>query len=166
MVCNLLNAEGTSSEQKKMYAPQFPAMHIGAPPPPQLVLLRFENASVTTERTEVATLCSQFGEVAYVDFRFGEQIGYVRFRRPEAARAAIDALTMYPQQVDGVVPTWRLLGIDETREYWASAKSSKAASVMNAAAEASLSKEAELAVIIEASNTRDGQDLREGAISK
>lgn len=117
-----------------MYAPQFPAMHIGAPPPPQLVLLRFENASVTTERTEVATLCSQFGEVAYVDFRFGEQIGYVRFRRPEAARAAIDALTMYPQQVDGVVPTWRLLGIDETREYWASAKSSKAASVMNAAA--------------------------------
>ena len=103
-------------------------MYYGAPPPPHaavppsLVLLRFDNCSPTTERSYVSTLCGQFGEVAYVDFRFGERVGFVRFRRPEAARAAIDALMMYPQQIGGVVPTWRLLGVDETRAYWASAK--------------------------------------------
>jgi hypothetical protein len=111
-----------------MYAQQPPppfGAHMAAPP--QLVLLRFDHASMTTERTEVASLCAQFGEVAYVDFRFGECIGFVRFRRPEAARAAIDALTMYPQQICGVVPTWRLLGIEETRDYWAATKSGKSA---------------------------------------
>ena len=56
-----------------MYAQQPPppfGAHMAAPP--QLVLLRFDHASMTTERTEVASLCAQFGEVAYVDFRFGE----------------------------------------------------------------------------------------------
>ena len=38
--------------------------------PPSLVLLRFDNASVTTERGEISALCSRFGEVAYIDFRY------------------------------------------------------------------------------------------------
>ena len=51
------------------------------------LILRFDGASADTDRSQISSLCAHFGEVAYVDFRFGETMGFVRFRKPEAANA-------------------------------------------------------------------------------
>mgnify|MGYP001180316038 CR=1 FL=1 len=48
-------------------------------------ILRFESASASTDRNDLKQLCSQYGEVAFVDFRFGETTGYIRFRNPDGS---------------------------------------------------------------------------------
>ena len=45
------------------------------------LILRFDGASADTDRSQISSLCAHFGEVAYVDFRFGETMGFVRFRK-------------------------------------------------------------------------------------
>ena len=68
-------------------------------------ILRFDGVSPDTDRNAIASLCKQHGEVAFVDFRFGETTGYVRFRKPEGAKAAQEALTG-SEVSGGAVPSW------------------------------------------------------------
>ena len=81
-------------------------------------VLQFLGASPTTDRTAIAEACVQYGEVAFVDFRFGETVGYVRFKRHEGARAASDVLASTPIELNGATPTWHLLDQAESKQYW------------------------------------------------
>ena len=90
-------------------------------------VLAFEGASPTTDRAEIATLCGAHGEVAFVDFRFGEILGYVRFRSTEGAAAALAALSGGSFEIAGATPRWRLLGDDEATAYWEQSKKARVA---------------------------------------
>jgi hypothetical protein len=84
---------------------------------PARKILYFQGACASTDRADLQALCAHYGEVAFVDFRFGETSGYVRFRTPEGAKAASAALAGANIEVGGKTPTWRLLEGEETRAY-------------------------------------------------
>ncbi len=88
-------------------------------------ILRFEGASGETDRAELNALLASFGEVKYIDFRFGDTSGYVRFRTPESAQAALVALTATPRVIAGQTPSWRLLRDEEAAAYWEASKKTK-----------------------------------------
>lgn len=96
-------------------------------------VLAFEGASPTMDRAEIATLCGAHGEVAFVDFRFGETLGYVRFRSTEGAAAALAALSGGSFEIAGATPRWRLLGDDEATAYWEQSKKARVAAGASAA---------------------------------
>ena len=110
-----------------------PSQQPAAPMPYAPKVLRFEGANASTDRSAIASLCAQHGEVAYVDFRFGETVGYVRFRTPEGARVAIAALESGSHQVDGATPSWHLLQQAEMQAYWKAAGKRKGEGEQSAA---------------------------------
>ena len=92
------------------------------PPPPASDLPRgkvlfFENASATTNRNDLIALCARHGDVGFVDFRYGETTGYVRFKRHDGAHAALAALSGGTVEVGGATPSWRLLTAEESAAY-------------------------------------------------
>jgi hypothetical protein len=78
-----------------------------------------------TNRTDLSGLCSHYGAVAYVDFRFGESAGYVRFKSADGARAALKALGAGNIVVGGCTPSWRLLDAEEEEAYREAVQSKK-----------------------------------------
>ena len=81
-------------------------------------MLAFEAASMQSDRRELMAVCSGYGDVAFVDFKYGVTSGYVRFKHDGSAAAAMEGLVESPVEVSGVVPTWRLMGDDEVDAYW------------------------------------------------
>ena len=53
------------------------------------VVLGFDGAGAAAEREIISKLCGRYGEVAFVDYQHGEESGYVRFRQPRDASAAL-----------------------------------------------------------------------------
>ena len=110
------------SKKSKEGATQLP---IGRQPPvraklrnsEQGIVLKFERADPSTNRTDLTALCSNYGDVAFVDFKFHETSGYVRFRSSEGAQAALAALGEATVQVGGATPVWRLLSPEEESSY-------------------------------------------------
>ena len=89
-------------------------------------ILSFAAASPSTDRNQLLAVCGRYGEVAYIDFRFGETTGYVRFRTSEGAQAALNQLIAAPHEVAGCTPTWHLLNEEEAAAYWDASKKGKA----------------------------------------
>jgi predicted nuclease of restriction endonuclease-like (RecB) superfamily len=81
------------------------------------IVLRFEQADPQTNRTDLTALCAAHGEVAFVDFSFGSTAGYVRFRSPEGAQAALAALGDGKTVIGGATPQWHLLSEEEEHAY-------------------------------------------------
>ncbi|KAL3914493.1 MAG: hypothetical protein SGPRY_007604 [Prymnesium sp.] len=97
--------------------------------PPRGRIIAFEGAAEKTDRRELAALCAEYGHVAYVDFRFGETRGFVRFKNESSAAAAVAALSDAPVEVNGAVPSWRLLSDSEVDAYWSQTKQRAPAAV-------------------------------------
>lgn len=95
----------------------FTGCSVGKPVETYGVVLMFEGAGETADRAGLASLCTKHGEVAYIDFERGRTSGCVRFRQPEAASAALAALTAEPADVGGAFPTWRMLTLEEEDAY-------------------------------------------------
>ena len=89
------------------------------------VVLNFQDASPNTDRGELSALCSHYGDVAYVDFRFGSTSGFVRFRNADGARRAVTALAAGTTVLGDATPSWRLLSAEEEVEYRQSVQSRK-----------------------------------------
>jgi len=88
-------------------------------------ILRFESASASTDRNDLKQLCSQYGEVAFVDFRFGETTGYIRFRNPDGASAALSALSSDGHEIAGATPSWSALSDEQAEQYMKAATKKK-----------------------------------------
>ena len=78
------------------------AMDFQPPPMPQNLtaqqpfapkVVAFSGVKPDTDRAIISSLCGEYGLVAYVDFRFGETTGMIRFRSTLGARAALAALS-------------------------------------------------------------------------
>ena len=81
------------------------------------VVLRFDGAASNTERNDLTALCAHYGDVAYVDFKFGATSGHVRFRSTLGARTALGQLSSGTVMVGGAFPTWRMLSEEEEAAY-------------------------------------------------
>ena len=84
---------------------------------PRGKVLFFSNASDITSRNELNAACAQHGEVAYVDFKYGDTTGYVRFKRHDGAQAALEQLQAKPVTIANATPAWRLLSAEEAAAY-------------------------------------------------
>ena len=100
------------------------------------VMLSFDGVLPHTERRTLQALCETHGPVAFVDFRFGETSGYVRFKSADGAQAAHAAFASFAPTVAGptpssadqpadATPTWRLLSQEEEDTYYESVQSKK-----------------------------------------
>ena len=76
-------------------------------------MIRFEGASDRTERKALAAACESHGAIAFIDFRYGETSGYVRFKTADGAQAAHRALGSAPPEISGATPRWRMLSEEE-----------------------------------------------------
>lgn len=81
------------------------------------VMLAFDGVLPNTARSALQAVCEPHGAVAFVDFRFGETSGYVRFKAAEGAQAACAAFAAFAPAVAGAeaaegapadaTPSWR-----------------------------------------------------------
>ena len=95
----------------------------------RLLVLRFEGAGEGAGREEVAAVLPADSAVAYIDFSRGDTSGHVRFESAAGCQAALDALTADGAnvQVGSATPSWRLLAVDESAQYWSAYRERAAA---------------------------------------
>ncbi|KYR03064.1 Lupus La protein [Tieghemostelium lacteum] len=79
-------------------------------------IIAFDN--MTSQRGELSTFFTQYGEVAFVGYNSAETVGTVRYTNPENAKNALAKLQEEKKEIGGKVPNYRLLDGEDEKKEW------------------------------------------------